>query len=254
MNNDILFFLVGHVTILTLVSICVGLRKKQTEVDTVLTEQKSNQSSEKAILAENSDISPSSKTTFGNEDIAPSTESFPADGEILIDWSVLQNYSDNLGYWISQFEFVIDFVTLPFFVSLLGDTCIKTLCPGEYPYFKYYTFFGSLPVSLPLQSVVDQYTADKKYSSKLTDLVMDTNKTNPLLVSLEVKLFSSMQEPTLKVKLAQYRWIKEYVKDHQISERSLFKVYLYVLNYKEFGGIKYSEKLTSAEASLMINH
>lgn len=59
-----------------------------------------------------------------------------------------------------------------------------------------------------------------------------------------------MKESTRKVKFDQYKLIKQYVKDQQISYESLLNVYMYVLNLKQFGTIKRSESLTDSEAKL----
>lgn len=245
MQNDNTIFLVGSILIVTLISICSGLRKKQIEVDSVIKEHKSHKKSDIEIPAQNNNLSDESPF-----DKAEMSETF--DPELLIDWNLLQNYSDHLGSWISQFELVIDIVSLPIFASMISHTLIAKLYPGQFPNLRYYAFFGSLPLNLPLKSMTSAsaYISDKKYIDQLTNLVMDSNNRNPLLTSLEIKLISSMKESTRKVKFEQYKLIKQYVKDQQISYESLLNVYMYVLNLEQFGTIKRSESLTDSEAKL----
>lgn len=245
MQNDNTIFLVGTILIVTLISICSGLRKKQIEVDSVIKEHKSHKKSDIEIIAQNNN--PSDDSPF---DKAETSETF--DPELLIDWNLLQNYSDHLGSWISQFELVIDIVSLPIFASMISHTLIAKLYPGQFPNLRYYVFFGTLPLNLPLKSMASAsaFISDKKYIDQLTNLVMDSNNRNPLLTSLEIKLISSMKESTRKVKFEQYKLIKQYVKDQQISYESLLNVYMYVLNLEQFGTIKRSESLTDSEAKL----
>ena len=127
------------------------------------------------------------------------------------------------------------------------------MSPDQFPNLKHYTFLGglgSLPLNYEVQSMIEQKVGDKRYIKPFADLLTETDIKNPLLGSLEKKIVSAMSEPTRKARVAQYRWIKDYVKDHQISDLSLFNVYLEVLNIKEFGGIKCSERLTPSEAKL----
>lgn len=101
MQNDNTIFFVGSILIVTYISICSGLRKKQIEVDSVIKEHKSHKKSDIEIIAQNNN--PSDDSPFNK---AETSETF--DPEVLIDWNLLQNYSDHLGSWISQFELVID--------------------------------------------------------------------------------------------------------------------------------------------------
>lgn len=122
MQNDNAIIIVGSIIIITLVSICNGLEKKQIEVDSVIKEHKSHKKSE--IIAQNNN--PSDESPF---DKAEMSETF--DPELLIDWNLLQNYSDHLGSWISQFELVLD----TFFG--FSDTLIAKLWPAQFSDLKY---------------------------------------------------------------------------------------------------------------------
>ena len=80
-------------------------------------------------------------------------ENLPVDGYVLIDYNLLQNYSDYLGYWISQFNFVIDYISLPPFASVIGYTCVTKLYPAQLADYKPYIFFYTLitfPVNVKL--------------------------------------------------------------------------------------------------------
>lgn len=57
-------------------------------------------------------------------------ENLPVDKDLLIDYKLLHNYSNYLGYCISQLFFVIDYISIPFYVSLIGLTYITKLYPG----------------------------------------------------------------------------------------------------------------------------
>ena len=156
-----------------------------------------------------------------------------------------------MGYWIGHFDFVINYISMPLYVSLIGHTFISKMYPDQFPNLKHYTFLGalgSLPLNYKVQSSIEQKVGDKKYIWPFAKLITQTEMKNLSLGSLERQIISAMSEPTIKVKFAQYRWIKDYVKDHQISDLSLFNVYLKVLNLTEFEGIKGSERLTPSEA------
>ena len=82
-------------------------------------------------------------------------ENLPVDGYVLIDYNFLQNYSDYLGYWISQFDLAIHFISLPTFASVIGYTIVTKLYPVEVPYLKFQIFarvLASIPVGYKIES------------------------------------------------------------------------------------------------------
>lgn len=61
-----------------------------------------------------------------------------------------------------------------------------------------------------------------------------------------------MQDTSKKGRVAQYKWIKDYIKSNEISERSLFRIYANVLYLENYKGVDYSEKLSSSERKLAL--
>ena len=199
MHDSELIIYVGVVVVVTVLGICLGLGAKKDEVDALLKEHNSNYSnhgSEKPFIPENDTDTPSAENHPEKPEMV---ESVSVDPEVSIDWDLLQNYSDDLGYWIDHLQFEARSVYVPFLLAAYCHIFITTYYPGQYTNLKYYTYFGTLPVNLRLQSILYQHTPYKKYSSKYTNLVVDTDKTNPLLASLEVKLISSMKKYSEKV-------------------------------------------------------
>ena len=192
-------------------------------------------------------------------------EKLPVDKDVLIDYNLLQNYSDYLGYWIYQFDFVIDYISLPLLTSVIGYTCIINLSPVELAQYKTYAFVSSL-ITLPfnakmkgkVDSIFSQNIEDKKNIKELNNLFLESSKESSrqtseegyFLAFLERELVFAMSDTSRKGRITQYRWIKDDVKEHQISEKSLFNVYLNVLNLKEYSGIKCSVKLSDSPAKL----
>lgn len=187
-------------------------------------------------------------------------ENLPVDGDVLIDYNILHNYSDYLGYWISQFDFVIDCISLPLFASVIGYTCVTKLYPAQLADYKPYAFVCSLvyiPINLKLDSIISQNIKDKKNIKELKKLFLESSKESSreigeegyYLSFLERELVFAMSDTSREGRITQYRWIKEYVKEHQISDKSLFNVYLNVLNLEEYSGIN-SVKLSDSEAKL----
>ena len=147
MSNDNYIIVVTTIVFLTLVTICSGLRKKKSEVDQVI--KKGEQDSEKEIPTQDNNLTFSSPDDSKHPQLSDSAESSYVEPDSFVDLSVLQNYSSDLGYWISQFEFAIDYIAIPLYISVIGHTFINKIYPGELANFKYYTFFSTIP-SLPI--------------------------------------------------------------------------------------------------------
>ena len=61
-----------------------------------------------------------------------------------------------------------------------------------------------------------------------------------------------MQDTSRKGRFAQYNWIKQYVKNNEISEKSLFRIYVNVLYLENHKDVDYSEKLSPSERKLAL--
>ena len=146
MNNDSTFIVISTLFIVTLISVCSALCLRKAEVDAVLKEDKYNVRGDKEIPTENNTHTLSVENHSGKPEMV---ESSSVDPEMLIDWSLLQTYSDHLGYWIGHFDFVISYISIPLCVSLIGHTFISKMYPDQFPNLKHYTFLGTLG-SLPL--------------------------------------------------------------------------------------------------------
>ena len=130
---------------------------------------------------------------------------------------------------------------MPVYFGITGDSFICKLYPGSLSNFTTYSFtssMASLPITAKLHSLVSQNINHRKYVSPLVDLLIETSHRNFVLGALQQNLFESLKESTRKGRLAQLEWIKEYVKNHHISDQSLINVYLNVFNLDQFLGIK----------------
>lgn len=144
---------------------------------------------------------------------------------------------------------------MPVYFEIIGDSFICKAYPGSLSNFTCYSFRSStafLPLTAKLHSLVPQNINDKKYISLLVDLFTETSNINFVLGALEQKLLESLKEPTRKGRLAQLEWIKDYVKQHHISDESLINVYLNVLHLNQLLRVKCPEGLTEKESKLAL--
>ena len=163
-------------------------------------------------------------------------------GEVVLN---LQNETSSIGEWFYTFESFFFPVTFLFGMHIWGNA----IFPGYAMENKIFAITAGSSLVF-VNGKIQLKLKDRLWVENLADLYSDSLKRNYSLGCLEKVIVEGMTEKTRKGRVLQYRFIKQYAKQHDINDSSLFNVYLHVCDYKTFHGTERKPHLTKAESQL----